>query len=411
MLRPPIRVVRLLASFALLAAAAGCDSGSSAAGARSGGRRAAAPVDVTLVPAETAAFERAVVVTGTLAAEDEVTLSFKVAGRIAETLFDLGSPVKAGELVARLDPTDFDLRIAQAASAVEAARVRLGLPAAGDDDAIALLETSVVRQAKATLEESRAERDRAQSLFDQKLISQSELDTSMAAYLVAESRYQDGLEEGGIRQAILAQRRSDLALARQQRQDAELRSPLDGAVRMRHVSAGEYVTVGAPVFTVVRTRPLRLRLAIPERESHGVVAGLAVRLRVEADVREYTGVIARVSPSISVPDRTLTVEAEIPNEEGALRPGSFARATIRVGDDDRAVAVPESALVSFAGIEKVFLEKDGKAVERRVLTGRRSGGRIEIVRGLEPGTPVVEKPGNLVGGDPVVIAAAAARRD
>lgn len=411
-MRPSARFLLFLASGSLLAAAAaGCGDGSSAAEPRSGGRKAAAPVDVTLVPAETAAFERAVVVTGTLAAEDEVTLSFKVAGRVAETLVDLGSPVKAGDLVARLDPTDFDLRIAQAAAAVEQARVRLGLPAEGDDDSIALLETSVVRQAKATLEESRAERDRSRSLFEQKLISQSDFDTSQASYLVAESRYQDALEEGAIRQAIVAQRRSDLALARQQRKDAELRSPLDGAVRMRHVSAGEYVTVGAPVFTVVRTRPLRLRLAVPERESHGIAAGLDVRLRVEADEREYAGVIARVSPSISVPDRTLMVEAEIPNDEGALRPGSFARATIRVGDDDRAVAVPESALVAFAGIEKVFLEKEGKAVERRVLTGRRSNGRVEIVRGLEAGTPVVLKPGNLVGGDPVVIAAASARRD
>ncbi len=392
---------RCAAVFALLALVSGCGDGTSAAGR--GGRPESAPADVRLVAAATTAFERTVHVTGTLAADEDVVLAFKVPGRLLEIGVDLGSRVKKGDVVARLDPTDFELRVKQAEAAVRQARVRLGLPAEGGDDAIALDEMSGVRQAEATLAEMRAERERTRSLYEQKLVPKSDFDRMEAAYLVAESRRQDALEEAGIRQALLVQRRSDLAIAEQALRDSALASPLDGAVRRRHASPGEYLAVGAPVATIVRTHPLRLRLAVPEREALSLSIGLRVNLRVEGDPATYEGRVVRLSPALSEPDRTLLVEAEVPNESGALRPGSFARAEIVAGRDDSAVAVPETAVVSFAGIEKVFGVSDGRAVERRVETGRRKPGLVEIVRGLAAGDEIVEAPGNLVSGAPVVV--------
>jgi RND family efflux transporter MFP subunit len=180
-------------------------------------------------------------------------------------------------------------------------------------------------------------------------------------------------------------------------------APFAGAIRERLVSAGDYVAVGTPVAVLVKVHPLRLRLAVPERESAGIKTGLAVALAVEGEPETHTGRVARISPAISEGDRTLTVEAEVPNPAGKLKPGAFARADIVIAAADPAVLIPASAIVSFAGIEKVVSVEDGKAVERRIRTGRRTGERVEVVEGLAAGEKVVLAPGNLVGGQAVKV--------
>jgi RND family efflux transporter MFP subunit len=155
------------------------------------------------------------------------------------------------------------------------------------------------------------------------------------------------------------------------------------------------------VVTLVRTNPLRLRLAVPERAAARVRVGQEVRVMVEGDSRAYRGRMARVSPSIDQSDRTLKVEAEVPNPDGALRAGSFVRGEIVTTADRPVVLVPASAVVSFAGIEKLIAVEDGKAVEKRIRTGRRAGDRVEVVDGIAAGELVVVAPGNLVGGQAV----------
>jgi multidrug efflux pump subunit AcrA (membrane-fusion protein) len=103
------------------------------------------------------------------------------------------------------------------------------------------------------------------------------------------------------------------------------------------------------------------------------------------------------------------VEAEVDNARGLLRPGSFARAEIVTDSGSDSLVVPASAVVVFAGIEKVVTVKDGKALERPVTTGRRSEQLVEILSGLDEGVPVVVAPGNLSTGTAVSAGPAAAR--
>ena len=160
---------------------------------------------------------------------------------------------------------------------------------------------------------------------------------------------------------------------------------------------------GAPVATLVKIHPLRLQLAVPERAAAGVRAGQEVRVSVDGDPSVHRGRVVRLSPSIQEQNRTLTIEAEVPNPTGVIRPGSFARAEIVIAADQPAVFVPASAIVVFAGIEKVLTVREGKTQERRVVTGRREKDRVEITEGLRAGEPVVVEPGNLAGGQPVVV--------
>lgn len=361
------------------------------------------PRPVRVVPAAVVRVPRTVAVTGTLAAEEQVVLALKVPGRLAELRVDLGTRVRRGEVVARLDPSDFQLRLEQAEAALAQARARLGLPPQGTDDRVDPAETAIVRQARAVLEEARLTRERMVRLWEQQLVARAQLDAAVAAERVAEGRYQDAIEEVRNRQALLAQRRTEVELARQALADTVLTAPVDGVIRERRASVGEFLAAGAPVATLVRIHPLRLVLAVPERAAAEVRVGQEVEVTVEGDPAVYRGRVARLSPAIHEANRTLTVEAEVPNERGRLRPGAFARAQIVLGVAQPAVFVPASALVIFAGVEKVLTVKDGRIVERRVTTGRREPDRVEIVEGLAAGEPVVVEPGNLAPGQPVAV--------
>jgi len=361
------------------------------------------PPAVRLVQTENGRLPRTITVTGTLAADEEVFAAFKVAGRVSEIAVDLGSLVSRNQVLARLDPTDFRLRVEQSEAALRQIRARLGLASEGSDDFVDPEQTAPVREARAVLNEARLNQERMARMFEKDYISKAELDTAVSRQLVAEGRYQASLEDIRDRQALLAQRKSELALARQQLADTVLNAPIDGAVRERKASTGEYLAPGAPVVSLVRIHPLRLKVATPEREAAALRVGQTVRVRLEGDDGTYFGRVVRLSPVIEKQNRTLTVEAEIDNRQGRLRPGSFATAEIMVDAEQTAVLIPSSAIVTFAGIEKVIGVKEGRAVERRIRTGRRTVNRVEILEGLAPGELIVAEPGNLSGGQPVTV--------
>lgn len=408
-LAPTILVLAGLAP--ILAPLVSCGGQPVAAGTRGSARQPEAPSSpgpqeravspVRMVRAETGTLQRTVRVAGTLAADLQADLGMKVAGRLELVPVDLGSRVRLGQTLARLAQPDFVLRVDQARHALEQARVRLGLEPEGNDTIADPARTAGVREADAQLRQAKLAHDRSASLFAQQLISQSDMDAAEAAYLVAEARRQDALEEARNRLAMLAQRESELAMARQQLIDSTLTAPFDGVVRERRVVAGNYVAVGQPLLVLVKVDPLRLRLAVPEREAAGLSVGQPVRLTVEGDTRPHTGRLARLSPALAEDSRTLPVEAEVPNFDGSLRAGSFVRAEIVTRAAEPAILVPASSLVTFAGIDKVLGVARGKVQEHPVRTGRREEGRVEILEGIAPGEPIIANPGNLVGGQAV----------
>jgi len=355
----------------------------------------------TVAVAETP-FGETVTANGTLAAFDQTTVSVKVPGRLRVISIDLGSVVSKGQVIAQLEPEDYRLRVQQTEASLAQARARLGLVPDGTDDRVDPEQTATVRQARAVLDEARNTRDRAARLVEQGVIAKAEFDTANSAFKVAEGRYQDAYEEIRNRQGILAQRRSELALSRQQLKDTSVVSPMDGIVQEKRASVGEYMAAGTPVVNIVKMDPLRLRAEIPERESKSVHSGQNVRVTVEGDTNVYLGQIMRLSPVIAEQNRILVVEADVRNN-GKLRPGSFAHAEIVTNGAKMAVTVPNNAIVTFAGIEKVIVVQNGKALEKPITTGRRSPEVTEIISGISVGEKVIVDPGNLQTGQPVEI--------
>jgi RND family efflux transporter MFP subunit len=378
---------------------------------KSGGPQAGAatnaPKTVRVAAAAMRPMERVVTVTGSLAAEEAATLSVKVSGRLKNLPVDLGSIVKKGDLIAQVEPRDYELRLQQAAAALSQARATVGLPLEGTDDRFDPEMISAVKEARAVHEEATANRDRVLNLSRQGVVSKSELDTVESAYKVALNRFEAARDDARTRQAVLAQRRAEYDLAKQQITDSSMRAPFDGAVQARLANLGEFLSAGTPVVKLVKTDPLRLRLEVPERDAATVRLGQRVRLIAEGHTNVYAGELTRVSPAIDELSRMLLVEADIRND-GSLRPGLFSRAQIVTMNDDPGLAVPPNALITFAGLEKVVTIQDGKAFEKVVTTGRRGGDWVEISSGLKAGEMVVVEPGNLRTGQPVNAAAASA---
>ncbi|HEY2963178.1 MAG TPA: efflux RND transporter periplasmic adaptor subunit [Pyrinomonadaceae bacterium] len=369
-------------------------------GARAGDAKAPRQVKTAAV-AETP-FGETVTANGTLAAFDQTTVSVKVPGRVKTISVDLGSVVRRGQVIAQVDPQDYQLRVQQAEAALAQARARLGLSPDGNDDRIVPENTSTIRQARAVYDEAKFNRDRAARLVEQGVIAKAEFDSANATFKVAEGRYQDAYEEVRNRQGMLAQRKSELDLARQQLKDTSVVAPLDGIVQEKRTSVGEYLAAGAAVVNIVRMDPLRLRAEIPERESRTVRPGQDVRVTIDGDTNVYLGKIMRLSPVIAEQNRVLVVEADVRNN-GTLRPGSFAHAEIVTNDAKMAVTVPNNAIVTFAGIEKVIVIQNGKALERPITTGRRSTEFTEVVAGVSVGEKVIVDPGNLQSGQAVEV--------
>src|SRR5947207_1938937 len=246
------RLILLGISALLMASAAGCKSDYPASGkaASPDVKGAARPVKTVKV-AETPIGET-VTVNGNLAAYDHITVGMKVPGRLQTISVDLGSVVRKGQVIAQLEQQDYKLRVQQAEAAMAQARARLGLSPDGADDRVSAEETGTVRQAKAVLDDAKLKRDRAATLVQQGITTRAELDSVDSEYKVAQSRYQDALEEIRNRQGLLAQRRSELSLAKQQLAGTVVYAPMDGVVQEKKSSSGEYLTAGAPAVEIVQ---------------------------------------------------------------------------------------------------------------------------------------------------------------
>lgn len=363
-----------------------------------------APRDVVVAPAVRRDVERTITVFGSFFAQEQATLSTKVPGRLREIRVDIGSPVEAGEVIARVEPRDYEMRVRQADAALAQALARLGLGPEEEESDIEPGNTGIVRQARAVLDEARTNAERVERLNREGVLSQAELESAEVALAVAENRHQDAVEEVRQRIAMVAQRRIERDIAAQQLADSTIVAPFNAAVQDRRASPGEFLAAGDPVVTLIQMNPLRLRLEVAERDAALIHAGQPVRARVEGLPAEHTGPLVRVSPGIDPRRRVLIVEADVPND-GTLHPGMFARAEVVVNAAEPAVTVPTNSIVTFAGIEKVFTIVEGRSRERVVVTGRSGGDWVEIVTNLTAGESVILNPGNLRNDQPVKEAA------
>ena len=376
--------MRFLFAIAVALAVAACGGKDPAAG----GKGAKGPVVVRVGEARLERVDRVVEITGTLGGDEEVTVAAEGDGRVEAIAADLGDEVKAGGPLVKLAAQELRLRAEQARAEYQQALAQAGVDEGGLDS-FAVEQHAAVRRAAADRAEAVRNLERGRELFKRQLAAQGELDALETHERVADAAYQSALETARSARATALARRAAWGLAKKKLDDATIASPVQGRVARRHVALGAYVKVGQPIADVVTVDPLKLRGEVAERYAGQVAPGMEVTVRVDAGAREVKGTIARVGPAIAASSRTFPVEANVANQGGALQPGAFARAEIRLGADEEVVAIAETAVSNVAGVTKVFVEANGKASERKVTLLRKRGSDALVAGDLAAGDRVI----------------------
>lgn len=274
---------------------------------------------------------------GTLRANEAVILRPEISGRISAVLFREGEHITKDQPLIELDSTSSEAELAQA-------------------------------QAQANL--SRIEYQRAADLLERRVGSQTDRDTRLAQLRVNEAQVQ---------------------LARAQLAKSTLLAPFEGEVGLRYVSPGDFVSAGQDLVEVVDTHQMKLDFTLPERDMTHIRVGQRVEVIVDALPDQlFQGEIYAISPSSRSGSHNLSIRARIPNEDGQLRPGLFARITIITGQDNHALMVPEAAIIPENNDFFIMRIDDENTVSLVPVTlGSRRVGEVQILSGIEAGDVIV----------------------
>ena len=352
----------------------------------SAGNNSALPVEVTTAAAISRGLPQTVEVVGSLTADEEVVVSSQIAGEITALKIDFGSYVQQGQVIAQIDQRDSLLKIEQSELQLKQTMARIGMKEGVKFDP---LQTPDVMQVKAQLDWTKMDLDRATKLVEAGDVPRTIYDQALTQKNLSQARYQAALDAISQQVAIVEQQRAAINLSRKSLTDTVVRSPISGAVKEKHQARGAFVPVGGKIVTLVRTNPIRLRADIPESSVSAVRVGQTISVTTDAfPNRTFTGRIVRLGTSLSEQTRALPVEAEIANPSNILRPGMFAKSQLITNRHGSAVMVPGKAVYTIAGIIKVFVIENGKAVEKLVKTGLTDGDLVEITEGINEGDQV-----------------------
>lgn len=357
-------------------------------------------IPVTVEPVRFRPVQRSVEAVGTLHGFEEVTLSAKVEGRIRKIDHDMSDRVKPGELLIQIDPTDYALSVEQAEGALQVELAKLGLkePPSPTFD---VARVPTVEQAHARLDNAQAKLERQRRLLTSRAVSTEDFDNITSDHRAAQAELsnQQMIARAGL--ATIRMKQTMLAVARQQMKDTEIHAPTPSqavpgagatvtyAITQRSVAEGTHVRPGAEVCRLVLDQTLKLRVPVPERHSADIKEGQLAQITCAAFANPFEGKLTRVNPSVDPATRTFEVEIQIPNPEGKLKPGGFAKAAIFTRLEKEAATVPLSALATFAGVTKIFLAEHGRARAVPVTLGVQTTEWVEIASPALPRTAEV----------------------
>lgn len=331
---------------------------------------------------------------GSLAPNEQADVAAETSGKVAAVGVDLGSSVRRGQMIVKLDDTDFRIKIEQAQAQLDQAKAtlrqneaKIGLRPGQKFNPENVPEVAAARSALELADKNlkRYEKlvetgDISRAAYDQQKSQRDQLAEQRQAMVhLAQQNYATVANS----QAAVDTAATQVALAKRNLGYTVVVSPMPGYVSDRPADIGEYVSPQQKVATVVNLNPLRVRIDIPEQAIPQIHTGESVSVSVSGyPDRNFAGRVARVSPNVTAASRTLSVEADVENPKAELKPGQFATVRILLPQTEAAVLVPQRALRTISGSTYVFVIKNGHAEQRLVQSGQTEGDLVEIKSGV-----------------------------
>lgn len=316
-------------------------------------------IEVATQPAVLRLMPQYLRVTGELRGKQQSQVAADAAGKVIATPVERGTKVAAGDLMIQLDPKNAQLSLQEAAAALDSAKLKL--------------------------EWQRNELTRNEPLAKSKAIADSDFQKLKLDLASAEASHAAELARRDMAEKALA--------------DTKISAPFSGVVSERLTEVGEYVMANTAVISLVAMEKLRLTLNVPETEVGKMKVDQQVAFNVPAyPGQEFRGVVKFMGSALRGASRDLQVEAEVPNDDGKLKPGMFAEGRVSLSEVEM-IAIPSSSVRVEGTVRKVFVVENGKVVARLVEVGETKGNEIAIRRGLATGEAVIAEPGpNVIDG-------------
>ena len=306
--------------------------------------------NVSIQPAAKKQFRPFIEATGNLNPFEEVSIGAEIDGIIRTVRADEGTAVSKGMLLATIDDIEYSQGVLSAQAAL--------------------------KQAAATFANTKIEFSRKDALYKEELVTKQQYDDVLTRLTLTESDVERA--------------RAALSIAKQKLAKTRIYAPLASRVKEKMVSEGDFVKNGTRLFSLIQPNPLKLRFSVSERDVGKMKVGQDVLVKVDAfPDREFAGKVNIVFPSLEEKTRTLSIEALVPDKEGVLKPGLFARIILYTGGMKDTVVVPNTALLYEGDQIRVYIVEEEKAKERIVKLGNKYGDEIEIIEGIKEGDKVV----------------------
>lgn len=290
---------------------------------------------------------------GALRAVDISSVKARVAAEVREIPVREGDAVRAGQIVARMDVTEFQARVDQARGTLNAARAQLDI--------------------------ATKNRDNNRALVEKGFISKNAFDNSASQYATAEANVEAAKGALDVVQKLV--------------NDTVIRSPIAGVVAMRYVQAGEKVSADNKLLDIVNLQKMELEAAVPTNDITNVAIGQRVTLRIEGLPQTIEGKVVRINPATQSGSRSVLVYVQIANPQNQLRSGMFAEAQLILKTKTGVLALPQNAIRKDGNGTYVYVVEGGVLARKPVtigMSGRTSDDYMtEVLSGIDFGTQVV----------------------
>lgn len=392
---------QLLKFFLVLVLAGGAGGALSACKRSNGQTNAAASanptpaiIEVTTMAAVSRQLPQYFEATGNLAANEQTDVAPETSGKVAAVGVDIGSFVKKGQTLVRLEDADFKDRVQQAQAQLEQAkatleqnRAKIGLRPGQKFNPENVPE---VAAARAALDLAEKNLKRSEKLVESGDVSRTAYDVQKSQRDQASEQYKALIHQAEQNFAAVANSQAgvdaaqtNLSLAKRNLTYTTVPAPMAGYVSDRPADVGEYISPQQKVATIVNINPLRVKIDIPEQAIPQIHQGESVSVSVAAyPDRTFAGRVARISPNVTATSRTLSVEADVDNPNAELKPGQFATIRVLLPQKGTAVMVPQRALRTISGATYVFVIKNGFAQQRLIQSGQTESDMVEIKSGI-----------------------------
>jgi len=345
---------------------------------------------VSLVHPQKGAPTSQLLLPGNIQALYESTIFARVDGYVERRNVDIGSKVKAGQVLAVISSPELDQQLLQARATVAQSEATL-------QQAKAALE-----QAKANAELARLTKERDLPLGGQHAISQQIVDEAVQAHTARIADVGAAMANITAAEASVTANRANVARLLQMQNYERVVAPFDGVITQRNVERGDLVNTGSaaagkPLFGIAQSGTLRIQVDVPQSEAVNIQDGQRASLEVKERLgREYEGTVVRSANSLDAAARTMLTEVQVDNRDGSLLPGMYAQVKFTLAHDRPSLTIPTSSLVIDRSGMRVVTVADGKIHFIPVTVGRDMGTQIEILNGLQGSEPLVASPSDLL---------------